>query len=969
MLMEFILSISLILPGFWILRLTKVKAHNNAEQLAFSYILSLVMMFSLLYLGSIMNAFHAASLIVLAIVAISSIHLLVLFAVKVHHSLHLFQTVLFSRISTEKLAVVVSIIGLLSIYVLFLFSRAILDSDVAHTYLPIAREIVRGNGFTYSNGYDYNILLKPIGVSVLYAWTYVVSGSTLSESFRLLPLVPILTLIALNYAITTSATKSKTIGIISTTLFLVFPFHDRFLLYTAAYPDLFYYPLIFAATFFLLEYSQSKLNRYMFWSGLALGAASLLKAQTIYFLIAFVLVFVVFELRNFKKFSIALCALTPFYILFPNILADSIQRDSFRLSIPSFTEMQLGLFLIISMLSSLCCYVTIRWNVTRVKIEKYMIISSVKKIALLLLPFMMLSSLWYVNNLLRFGTLIWTSSANLPNYDWALGVLKSTEIARPTTDTWHYIAYFMFSFIDPAVMGYIMFIPFLIGLVFVLRRRSESLNILLLLGSILVSIILSVVVISIHSATSGYNPRDILPLAPLLTTLSAIGIVSATSNICKKTNTAKNTLVSLLLVAYFGLLSYVHSVYVWFTNSHQITKIGEFMSALGQSVGLNLAQTSFQLSYRDRAIFVGENISKVVSLSVIAGVPVLALMIYPYRKLFTRDNKIVASVAARLKEVVLKLSSYLYSSKKWVLVKNVFVTFLMLSVIVIPRVEMLIVQGGLQEIRENQLKRNYGEIYKLFENPGELDGGILTFKAHMGLPYYMPGVKIIDLSYPANLADLKDILTILNSEIMVATLRQRGIQYLLLTPERLNDLDQMLNSSIGRIAMNPALAKQVGIYGSWTLYALGPFEVLGQETLLLGEESWSIYRAPEQANFSFDVSSERVYLQVTPVNDDSRLDVVEGGLPEYDVSDFDYLTIDVSGSDNALFSVRLYFSDGTSYDFPYWGEVPKSGLLAFGLENFREKVFRGDLYVSLKAKNDQPAHIEIKAIRLINLQG
>ena len=149
---------------------------------------------------------------------------------------------------------VISAIGLLSIYLVFLESRAILDSDVVHYYLPIARELVKANEFTYNSGYDYNILLKPIGVSILYAWTYTVSGSILTEPFRLMPLTPIFMLIILNYAITSSATKSKIVSIISTAIFLILPFHDRFLLYSAFYPDIFYYPLIFAAIYFLLEY-------------------------------------------------------------------------------------------------------------------------------------------------------------------------------------------------------------------------------------------------------------------------------------------------------------------------------------------------------------------------------------------------------------------------------------------------------------------------------------------------------------------------------------------------------------------------------------------------------------------------------------------------------------------------------------------------------------------------------------------
>ena len=71
------------------------------------------------------------------------------------------------------------------------------------------------------------------------------------------------------------------------------------------------------------------------------------------------------------------------------------------------------------------------------------------------------------------------------------------------------------------------------------------------------------------------------------------------------------------------------------------------------------------------------------------------------------------------------------------LVKSVLVISLMLSIITIPRVEMLMVQGGPQEIAENQLKRAYEDLYELIADKGcGLEGGILTFKSPMGLPYY-----------------------------------------------------------------------------------------------------------------------------------------------------------------------------------------------------------------------------------------
>jgi len=288
----------------------------------------------------------------------------------------------------------------------------------------------------------------------------------------------------------------------------------------------------------------------------------------------------------------------------------------------------------------------------------------------------------------------------------------------------------------------------------------------------------------------------------------------------------------------------------------------------------------------------------------------------------------------------------------------------MLSVIVVPRVEMMIVQGGPLSIQESQLRRNYGEFYEFFANPSEFDGGILTYKAPMGLPYYLPDVNIIDLTHPANLAFLKDCFQSNTPYEAVLMLREQNIGYVLIHPSITQNLDASLNFTLSKIIQNPEYASLSRTFGSWKLYNLGPNSVEKNSIHLSG---WNI--DPQYTNTKNNPSyGASLLLELESTDVDSRVTIVNQDLPKLNLSNYDYITAKVEGSTNSRILIRFWLNDGTSFDISYWKSPYEVSSTQFDLKPYYGKMLRGDAYIALKSSDGLNSSIKISEISFIKIK-
>lgn len=970
MLMELFFSVSFVLPGLSILMLTKARVSNVVERLALSYTLSLAIIFGLLYLGGITNAFGIASLLLLATQCASLIYLCTLFIMKIWSVRHQLKSTILSNYSPNRLIMVITLLFLLIVYMFVLPFRAILDSDVVHYYLPMAREIVVSNGFTYGTGYNYLILLKPIGAAVLYAWTYNVTGSCLTESFRLMPLVPIFIMAIMNYAIAYQATRSKAVSLVAAVVFLVFPFHDRLILYGAFYPDIFYYPLVFTAIYLLLRYSKTKRDTFLFWIGLTLGVAGLLKAQTIYLALAFFIVLFLSGVKH-KKIAFALCCCTPFLILVPNFLAESFQREGLVLSLPNLTSIQLGLFLFLTVLAGTAFLLSIRSTNSTRHHSGLKITALVKKTAVLIIPFVLYSSLWYVNNLFRFGSLLYTSSANLPNYDWALDILESIPATSTTATLPEYLGYFLFMLFDPGVAGYVWLVPISIGFLYLVKARKKMFNAFLLCVSLIFVLIQAQVAYGIPvGGVSTYNPRDLVLFVPFLTVLISFGLVSLLSSIRNNEGGMKGLVIPLVFVVYYGLLSYTHSVLLWFLSQFSSSLIGSVAFFLVSGFGLTLAQTSFQLYAADRVSFVANHLGQMLAFSLVISAPFI-LLSFSRRFASTKwMRQVKTGLRAKPAGFAQKIGIGSISQRKKTYAKAIVGLSLISLVILIPRADMVGLKfpstgSGFQGVTETQLEIYYGALYGLIANRGEdLTGGLLTYKAPQGLPYYLPGKLVVDLGVAANLAALKSCLSQSDFNDTVAELRQRGIDYMLFNIPYMQEIDDTLNNTLSLIIQNPELAVQSESFGPWKLFTLGPFTINRTPISL---DIWEIHTPLTNASYNFEGNESLLFLQLNPSNSTSRVTLHTQNVSELVLSDFDFIKIRIEGSSNVRLLIRFFTSNGSSFDVVYWNDVLTCASTTFFLDPYFGETLRGDAYIGLISSDNAVATIQISEISFIKV--
>lgn len=155
-------------------------------------------------------------------------------------------------------------------------TKPIQDADAMSLYIPAGKAFTTLSGIPVQDPFHFwNTWFEP-GISMLYSWAFTLSGSTQSEAFRVVPLLPFVLLPIAVFVFVLETFKSRVAASIALILVVFMPATDFMLRFYLYYPDIFAVLLMLIALAFYQRIPSGKL-----WAesvvGMSLGLTLLFK--------------------------------------------------------------------------------------------------------------------------------------------------------------------------------------------------------------------------------------------------------------------------------------------------------------------------------------------------------------------------------------------------------------------------------------------------------------------------------------------------------------------------------------------------------------------------------------------------------------------------------------------------------------------------------------------------------------------
>jgi len=819
-------------------------------------------------------------------------------------------------------------------YFYILSIKGIFDWDAIGLYLPFGRRIYEADSIPLS-GYDYEPVIRPVGISVLYAWMHSLSGSAYDENFRLFPILFIIVTMLIIYALGVDF-GSKKMAKIAVIIYILLPLHDAVLFYASYYPDLCYNTLILGMFFLMYKYIVKRETRYCLLSGISLGLSILMKLQAAYFLPATLFVFAgLLENRRLRLTATYLSSLFTSFLFVFFVWPDS----SFFPGLPITSQILASLFIFGA---TTLVVIATEGYVKTLHMKSYTTLKVLKSALAFYGTTASIAAIWFLRNHFFTGSWVWSFQISSPNRLWARDFLSSVQDPISHGNIGTFLLSLVLIPFTVYVLGTMWIIPKLVGITRQVQVQKRSLLMIIWVVGYWIGYFWSVFH---HFELYALNPRDLFPLAPFFSLFAAFGINCVAKYFTKKHDEA---LIIYLLVS-LGFVSLTQSLLIC-----------DYGPTPLRSTLLTWQFPKYSdtlLSFMPSLLF----FTLIVN-ALIFSVPISRKFIKNLMR--TRKRRI---------EVRVKRNTPL---KNWS--KRIILVVLTFSLLVAPYVWLTyeFSGGNIQAFGENQLKPIYGglftEVAPYLEYHAE-DGEVIIMTESYGLQYHLHrNVRVIALSVPGNLAALRDVIESNDSAVVLSSLREYGVRYFLLGKDRPPFTEYLSNRSILLdIVRDPRYFKLIS-FKNWDLYE----SIQGRKSVVTGwkddsfTSNWTYYTTyidggvqnPEGSTYSF--RSDGGVLNFT-ISGQGHVCFKYFGIPPINTSEYRYVAVRVKGSPNARWLFRFISRDDVGKDFPYWAAPSQNWrIYTFDMTTewegtFKNKVFIPDAYLQLKSVDSKPATVYI----------
>jgi hypothetical protein len=812
--------------------------------------------------------------------------------------------------------------------------KGIFDWDAVSLYLPFARRIYQVDHIPLT-AYDNQPLTIPTGISVLYAWVHSLSMSGLDENFRLFPLLFVAVTMLIIYKIAADF-GSKQIAKIAVIVYTLLPLHDAILYYASYYPDLCYNTLILASFFFLCKYIKKLEIKYCLLSSISLGLSALMKPQALYFFPAILFIFASLLksklLRSFSTYLLSVfVGLVFIYIAWSS--------TTFYNALPLTTKV-LAFIFVFALTSILAIMINIQART--LPLEKYTHFQILRDSLFFCGTAIAIASLWYVRNYILTGSALWSIGyRNIPNYTWALSYLSATQTITVSNSIGAFLVSLILIPFLTAFLGTFWLVPKLAGTIKQMLSGKNTIIFIWIVGYWLGYFW------SVFNPFNTYalNPRDVLPLAPIICFFAAIGLQHINDHFSKN----RSDTITILMLMLFGFASLTQSMLIYQYGPSVFNSIANLFGS-----SLTILTDHYDRSSQALIQYTPDLLYSILIVNLLLFGLILSV-----------------KLANKLREhfkVKLKMPECTRLKK---LSQKAIVLTLILIIQVVPYVSLTysFSGGNIALFGENQLNAlDEGLFSKIlpYLSQNIRDGDVIVTAQSFGLQYYLHGdIRVLDLSLPANLAALMGVIEDENATKILNSIREFGVRYFLLPKSKTPFMQRLSDTSILlRTVKNPQNFILVASSEGWELY-----EILKTEKLILGWEdgtfvsNWTNIEKYTTPNSSWSFTSNGDILNVT-VSGNATVTFQYVGIPSINTSLYHYVAVRVKGTANARWLFRTISNDqqATSYDFPYWWTPPEDwDVYIFDINNtlLKDKVLRPDAYLELRSVDSNPATVYI----------